>query len=395
MGSAAASVTLQELERDPHPVLARLRREQPVARVPALGGWLVTERALVLQAMRDPATFTVDDPRFTTARILGASMLSLDGPEHDRHRRAFAAVFRLDAVRSRLASIVAEECDRLLDALEPAGGGDLRRGLAGPLAVSAVAQAIGLDDAEPSRVLGWYAAIVEGVSRLTAGKPAGHEAAAAFAELREAVHAAVGTGGPGSPLVAAAQELAPDELAANVAVILFGGIDTTEGAIANLLLHLLSSADQLSLVRADRTLVPAAIEESLRLEPAAAVVDRYATRDVELGGATIREGDLVTLSLAAANRDPTVFPDPDRFDVQRADLRLQVAFAHGPHVCLGMHLARLEARVALVRVLERFPSLRLDPQRPSAPHGLVFRKPPALHALWMRERRIPGRGAPT
>jgi cytochrome P450 len=382
MATAAAAVTLQELERDPHPALARLRGEQPVAWVPALGGWLVTERALVLQAMRDPQTFTVDDPRFTTARILGASMLSLDGPEHDRHRRAFAAVFRLDAVRTRLEPIVAAGCDRLLDALEPAGGGDLRRGLAGPLAVAAVAHAIGLDDAEPSRVLDWYGAIVEGVSRLTAGKPAGDGAATAFARLSESVHDALRRSGPGSPLATAAEALAPGELAANVAVILFGGIDTTEGAIANLVLHLLSNPDQLSLVRADRSLVPAAIEESLRLEPAAAVVDRYATRDVELAGASIRRGDLVTLSLAAANRDPSVFPDPDRFDVLRPDLRLQVAFAHGPHVCLGMHLARLEARVALERLLDRFARLRLDPQRPSAARGLVFRKPPALHALW-------------
>ena len=112
------------------------------------------------------------------------------------------------------------------------------------------------------------------------------------------------------------------------------------------------------------------------------MIDRYATRDMELAGVPIRQGDLVTLSLAGANRDPGVFADPDRFDVRRDNVNLQVGFAHGPHVCLGMHLARLETRVALGRALERLPNLRLDPERPSAARGLVFRKPPSLWVLW-------------
>jgi cytochrome P450 len=120
----------------------------------------------------------------------------------------------------------------------------------------------------------------------------------------------------------------------------------------------------------------------LRLEPAAAVVDRDATREVELGGARIGRRELVRVSLAGANRDPAVFPDPNRFDVLRANTKLQAAFAQGPHVCLGMHLARLEARVALSRALERLPGLRLDPSVDTRPTGLVFRKPAALPAQW-------------
>jgi cytochrome P450 len=128
--------------------------------------------------------------------------------------------------------------------------------------------------------------------------------------------------------------------------------------------------------------LPNAIEESLRLEPAAAVIDRYATRDVSFGGADIGSGELVRLSIAGANRDPDVFRDPDRFDVRRHNARLQIAFAHGPHVCIGMHLARLEAHTAVGRLLDRLPGLRLDPGHPSQPRGLVFRKPPALHVAW-------------
>ncbi len=135
---------------------------------------------------------------------------------------------------------------------------------------------------------------------------------------------------------------------------------------------------------ADPGLVPAAVEESLRLEPAAAVVDRYATRDARLGGAGIRAGDQVTVSIAGANRDPAVFAEPDLFDVRRPNAGRHLAFAHGPHFCLGAHLARLEAQVAIETLLARLPRLRLDPRYPSAPRGLVFRKPPDLRARWNR-----------
>jgi cytochrome P450 len=165
---------------------------------------------------------------------------------------------------------------------------------------------------------------------------------------------------------------------------MFGGIETTEGMIANAVLHLLSHPGELGLVPADRGLVAAAIEESLRLEPAAAVVDRYAPSDAQLGGARIRAGDQVTVSIAGANRDPAVFRDPDRFDIRRPNAMRHLSFAHGPHFCLGAHLARLEARVAVETLLDRLPRLRLDLRYPSSPRGLVFRKPPELRVCWDR-----------
>jgi cytochrome P450 len=118
----------------------------------------------------------------------------------------------------------------------------------------------------------------------------------------------------------------------------------------------------------------------VRLEPAAAVVDRYATADVELGGCSIRRGDLVTVSLAGAGRDPSVFAAPDEFDVRRPNARRHLAWASGPHICLGMHLARLEALTALKAALA-LPGLRLAPSSPP-PHGLVFRKPSAVKVHW-------------
>jgi cytochrome P450 len=233
-------------------------------------------------------------------------------------------------------------------------------------------------------VLSWYDSIVASVSDITAGHAAGPAGTAAYAQLRAAVEATVADRDASSLLVSAAGRLTVPEVASNAAVLMFGGIETTEGMITNALLHLLRNPGQLALVRADPELLDGAVEESLRLEPGAAVVDRYATRDTVLGPAPIRRGDLVTVSLTGANRDPAVFPDPDRFDVRRGNARLQLAFAHGPHYCLAAHLARLEARIALRHLLERLPALRLDPARPAAPHGLVFRKPPALHVRWDR-----------
>ena len=180
-------------------------------------------------------------------------------------------------------------------------------------------------------------------------------------------------------LAGARDTLDRDDVIANAAVMMFGGIETTEGMILNAAALLLENPAVLGAVRDDPGLLPAVVEESLRLQPAAAVVDRYATRDVELGGATIRRGELVRVSLAAANRDPAVFPDPDRVDPARANVRAQLAFARGPHVCLAMDLARLETRAALTALLT-LPGLRLDAPVPAT--GLIFRKPAALPVRW-------------
>jgi cytochrome P450 len=368
------SATLAELEADPHAFLARLRETEPVAWVPALNAWLVTRRDLALQAMRDDESFTVDDPRFSTGKVVGRSMLTSDGAEHERQRAPFARPWRRDAIRANFTELVEGEVERLIDAIERDRSAEIRRALAGPLAARMMAHALGLENVGIATLLGWYDAIVDATSGLAAGRPIPEAGRSAAAELRARTQGVLSGEAAGG--------LTPEEVSSNAAVLLFGGIETTEGMISNALLHLLSNPDQLALVREDAGLLPAAIEESLRLEPAAASIDRYATRDVELGGASIAQGDLVTISLAAANRDPATFPDPDRFDVQRENVARQIAFAGGPHVCLGMHLARLEAHTVLARLLERLPNLRLDPERRSAPRGLVFRKPPELHVLW-------------
>ncbi|MCX6412102.1 MAG: cytochrome P450 [Actinobacteria bacterium] len=334
-------VTVEDLERDPHPTLARLRAVGPVVWVPALSGWMITTREDNLAAMRDDVGLTVDDPRFTTGQITGPSMLSTDGAEHARHRTPFARPFRLHA--------------------------------------------LGLDIAAPDDILGWYARIVNAVQQLSAGAELPQDGLDAYADFAGALRIALDAAEGESSLLAAAlgdaSALSRDELTSNAAVLLFGGIETTEGMIANLLHHLLSTG-LFAEVASDPVLLDSAIEESLRMEPAAAVLDRYATANLELAGVAIPRGDLVILSMASANRDEALFADPDRFDPRRANAKLHTTFATGPHVCLGMHLARLEAREAITGLARRLPELQADATRPSQPQGLVFRKPPSIWATW-------------
>jgi cytochrome P450 len=400
-----AAVTMRDLDTNLHPVLRRLRASEPVSWLPVLGGWLVTRRDLVLRVLRDSRTFTVDDPRFSTARVIGPSMLSLDGAEHKRHRDPFAEAFRTGAAEAQLEEVAETEAARLVAGFAAAGGAELRRSLAGPLAVAVVADVLGLGQTDPKAILGWYDEIVGAVSALAGQSGEDHEpgraagGSAAFAELSASLRAAMAgahgghgrgqreqreCGRDGDSLLAAAAGaggLSDREVVSNSAVLMFGGIETTEGMICNAVLHLLGHPAQLAGVIADPRLVANAVEESLRLEPAAAVVDRYATADVALAGAAIRSGDLVTVSLAGANRDPAVFADPDRFDTRRANARQNLAFAHGPHFCLGAQLARAETRAAVAALLQ-LPGLRLDPASQPAPRGVVFRKPPTLNVLW-------------
>jgi cytochrome P450 len=380
-----AGVTLEQLDADPHPVLARLRAAEPVSWLPALDGWLVTRYDLAVGVMRDAETFTVDDPRFSTAQVIGPSMLSLDGDEHTRHRTPFAAPFRPAQVRKRFASAIEAETDALIDELSASGpGAELRRAFAGPLAAAIVTRALGLSEEEVATVLAWYDAIVAAVTSITAGRGITAAGEQAFSELNRRLRSVIAGDQAASLLAAAAHDstLTPAQIASNAAVLLFGGIETTEGMIANALLQLLERPHVLAQVQRDPQLVDAAIEESLRLEPAAAVVDRYATADVELAGAPIATGDLVRVSISAANRDPAVFEDPDNYVLDRGASRRHVAFAHGPHVCVGVHLARLEARLGVAAILARLEHLRLDPAHKAAVRGLVFRKPPALHVLF-------------
>lgn len=250
--------TLDELSGALHPVLHRLRASEPVSWVPALGGWLVTSRSGVLAALRDCAGLTVDDPRFTTARVVGPSMLSTDVTAHTRHRAPFARPFRPRATHARFAAAIAADARELIGPIAARGGGELRRELAAPLAARTMMRALGLEAIGADTLVAMYAEISAAVSALSAGAALPASGAAAADRLRDAVLSVMGHDG-GSVLHAAAGtgELAAHEVASDAAVLLFGGIDTTEAMLLNALLALVREPDALDAVR----------ERAVRLPP--------------------------------------------------------------------------------------------------------------------------------
>ena len=198
-----------------------------MAWVPALDAHLVTGRAAAIEVLRDPDTFTVDDERFSTARVVGPSMLSTDGSEHGRHRQPYVSSFRARHVEERFGAFVATEAKRLVTALRSPA--DLRPGLAAPLAAAVVAESLGLGGRDPHTVtllVGWYHDIVASVAGMASGRAPTGEGAEAMTQLGAAIRPHLDTHASG---------LADDEMVSNAAVIMFGGIETTEGMILNAL----------------------------------------------------------------------------------------------------------------------------------------------------------------
>lgn len=374
-----SQVSLADLAVDPHPALASLREASPVAWLDELGGWIVTNRKLCVAVLIDAEAFTVDDERFSTRRVVGPSMLSLDGPEHSRHRSAFGAAFRARAVRESLETWTTDLVSSLVAEIAPAEKADLRETIALPLATEVMRHILGLE-VSAEQLTRWNASITSAIDEVTAGGPVPAHGMKSFDQLRHAV----ADSAEQASLLADARDsgLDIDEVAANVAVLLIGGIVTADGAVSILFRHLLDRPGILEALSESHDLIPNAVDESLRLEPAAAFVDRYATRDVDLGGARIAGGDLVRVSISAANRDPAVFDQPDVFNFHRPNLGEHLAFARGPHACLGIHVAKLGARLALEAVLETLPGLR-HPEAPGPPPtGLIFRAPETVPAVW-------------
>ncbi len=380
MTGVESEVTLERLTHDPHRIHAGLRSRGPIAWVTPLDGWLVLDRAPAVEIMRDDETFTVDHPGFTTAQVVGPSMLSLDGPEHRRHREPFAGAFRVAEIRRRFSHRLDGRASAMVAALQPRGWGELRTELAAPFAVDVVAELLGMLDVDALELLALYRDIVDAVTVLSAGGEMPETGPQAVEVLRGLVKQA---GAAGENLLAeVARSLTSDEVVSNAAVMLFGGIETSEGMMATALWYLLDVPGLAPVIRTDRTLVAPLIEESLRMEPAASRVDRYATIDVSIGGVHVQKDDLVIVSLSAANRDPAVYGEPDVFQLGRDHEPLNVSFAQGPHICIGQHLARLETAAIVNAVLDGLADVRLDEDAARGHEGLVFRKPQAVAARW-------------
>lgn len=385
-----AGVRLADLAIDPYPIFAGLREAEPVTWVPEIERWFLTRRDDILAVLRDPDLFTTDAPS-TIRDMFGVHMMTTEGPAQIRYKRKCLPPFHASRLKTASLPPLVAEVERLVATLRSGGrrAGEVRRTVARPVALHSVLSVLGIPLSETERVNEWYEHFARALANF-AGDPdlraAGKGAADAFGRALAPILKELERDPDGTLLSDLACDhvdpLTAEEIRSNALIILFGGIETTESMIANAVWALLSHPEQIGSARSSREALDLAIEETLRWEPAVQSAARHATRDTEIRGVRIAEGDVIHCMLGAANRDPAHFEDPDRFDVTRQNAGDHLSFAVGRHFCLGAPLARLETRVVLETLWARCPGLRLDADRPTAPHGYEFRKPATLWVEW-------------
>ncbi|MFD9244665.1 cytochrome P450 [Streptomyces sp. NPDC059556] len=354
----------------PYPYYAKLRETGPVHEVRMPDGfqfWLVVGHEEGRAALADPRLAKsphVIGVRPSEEDIIGVHLLSADAPDHTRLRRLVTGEFtgrRVEALRPRIERLTTE----LVDAMEPAGRADLVDAFAYPLPITVICELLGVPSADRDTFRRWSTELVSPTGEEDFGRSM-VDFGAYLDELIEDKRAAGPADDLLSGLIASRAEdgdrLSGPELRAMAYLLLIAGHETTVNLIANTVRNLLTHPDQLAALRADPGLLDGTIEESLRFDgPVETSTFRFSREPVTLGGTEIPAGRYVLVAIGALDRDPARFPEPDRFDIRR-DTRGHLAFGHGIHYCLGAPLARLEGRIALRTLLDRFPGLELDPE---------------------------------
>jgi pimeloyl-[acyl-carrier protein] synthase len=373
---------------DPYPRYRRLRAEDPVHQSP-MGFWVLTRYDDVAGILRDPRFGRKGFDRLLAARFGDAgfdlSMLFRDPPDHTRLRTLVTKAFTpraIEQMRERIQQIV----DELLEAVRPRRAMDLVADFAYPLPVIVICEMLGVPDTDRQRFRDWTVHIARALDAIALpmepeviarGLAARHALADYFRGL-VAERRRQPRGDLLSELIAAEEQgdrLTEGELMATILLLFVAGHETTVNLIGNGTLALLRHPDQLRRLREDPSLLPGAVEELLRYDGPVQRTGRSCSTEVQIGGRTIPENSVVLGIIGAANRDPAIFPDPDRLDVTRGENR-HLAFGWGIHFCLGASLARLEAQIALGTVVRRLPHLALATAAPewrpaSALRGLV------------------------
>ena len=369
----------ETFRRDPYPILERLRREAPVLNDVELVRRVFTRHDDVKAILRDKDLLS--DPRAAaegsfTREFLGAnlgpddepSMLLMDEPGHRRLRSLVSRPFTPAAVekwRPRTRAVI----QRVLSAID-ADEFDLIGAFAGPIPTIVIAEMLGIDAALHEDFKQWSDVLVQvsfnpfpTAEQLAAAETAEAELHACFEEQIR-----IRADDPGDDLLSdmlraeeEGETLTHQEIISQCDLLLIAGNVTTTDLIGNGVLALLQNSDQMEKLRANPDLIGNAVEEMLRYDSPVTNSGRVAHTETELAGCPVHKGESLSVSLAAANRDPSVYPEPDRFDIEREDTHHQ-AFGGGRHLCLGAHLARLEAQEAILALLAAFPRLSLSPR---------------------------------
>ncbi|MEI8002000.1 MAG: cytochrome P450 [Actinomycetes bacterium] len=386
--------------RDPHAVWAARRAETPVhdGHMESMFGIEGIESAMaaggpppftalsfeaVQTMLRDGETFSSSGYANTIGLVFGHSILEMDEPEHHAYRALIQQAFTRKAMEDWQVDIVAPIVDRHVAAFRERGRADLVGELLFPFPVAVIADMIGLPASDLPAFHRKAVEVISIASDIERGLVAAQWLYDFFqgiiTQRREA---------PEKDLISVlalaeldGQHLTDDEIIAFLRLLLPAGAETTYRSSSNLMFGLLSNPDQLEALRADRSLMPQAIEEGVRWEPPLTIIGRTTSRDTVLEGVAIPAGSPVTACMAAANRDPSRWDRPEQFHLFR-EPKQHLSFAFGPHMCLGMHLARMETTTVVNAILD-LPNVRLDPAVDDVHvSGLAFRAPAALPVLF-------------
>lgn len=362
---------------DPHPLYRQLRDTAPVHVSELTSTWVLSRYHDCRTLLRDNRAGNAEPGSEVKTNNLASarrrdrdpeerSILFMNPPDHTRIRSLVSRAFTPRRVE-RLQPEIAAIADGLIDPMDVAGGGNLLESVAFPLPANVISAMVGVPVADRD----WLRPLVAKLTaslELNASEDAMNEAE----DAADTVRAYIGDllrkrrADPAddllSAMIAAADgedRLSDTEIISNTMVIYAAGFETTTKLICNIVLDLLRHPEQLALLRTDRSLVSGAVEEVLRHEPPVQIDARTAFEDLEYGGRTIPAGHSIITMIAGANRDPQVYEDPDRFDITRSGEAPIMSFGSGIHHCLGASLARLEGRVVLERLLDRFPRWQL------------------------------------
>jgi cytochrome P450 len=383
-----------EVRADPYPFYAQLRAQDPIHWEEDLGFWMLTRYADIAAVYNDPRFSRAQGLKRGYERLpesekgiakpvyhsFSKTMFYADPPYHTHLRGLVNNAFTpnaVEAMRPHIQRIV----DDLLDAVQDRNGFDAIHDLAHPLPILVIAKMLGLPAEERLRFKQWSDDLFAILGSVPHTPEAMERAAHSLAELTafltdlSAARRLEPRGDILSALLNAVdhgERLTEEELVANVTILLSAGHETTSNLIGNGLLALLNNPDQMQKLREKPKLAPAAVEEMMRYDNPVQIAYRSAAEDVEIGGKCIQKGQLVNSILAAGNRDPERYSDPDRFNIARNEGR-HLGFGLGIHFCIGAPLVRLEARIAFDAMLRRFPELRLGTDRLEWQEHPIFR----------------------
>jgi cytochrome P450 len=382
-------------ETSPYPFFEYMRRTDPVwhgaladhSQMPEElrpnDVWALFGYDALFQAFRDDRVFSSHKYDETIGLVMGHTILAMGGKEHHDHRNLVAKAFRATALERWEPSVIGPVCDQLVDEIKNDGQADLVKAVTFEFPTRIISTLLGLprEDLDLFRRLSLD--LISIPTDIEAGLNAATELHGYFLNQVEQRRRKL-TDDIIGDLVAAeidGEKLSDEAIIAFLRLLLPAGLETTYRSSGNLLYLLLTHPEQLAMVDQDRSLIPTAIEEGLRFETPLTMVMRTTTEEVEIGGKTIPSGAQIDMCMGSANRDASRWTDPNTFDIRRPR-QAHIAFAGGIHMCLGMHLARLETRVMLSSLFDRVKNLAFVPDDGSGAEskiaGLTFRSPNKL-----------------